>query len=101
MRRSTVRQMRANRVDAAMVVRPYIVSVPKREFLLRAFDQQLPVHLFSLDLVGDEFGRDRFSKPTTTAQSRRREHVLNVRPCSRGIGQGGRSPRTDQSPQFG
>jgi hypothetical protein len=42
MRRSTVRQMRVDRVDAAMAIRPYMVLALKREFLSSVFDQQLP-----------------------------------------------------------
>jgi hypothetical protein len=38
MRRSTVRQMRVSRVDAAVAVRAYIVPALKREFLSSGFD---------------------------------------------------------------
>ena len=58
MRRSTVRQMRVDRVDAAMAIRPYMVLALKREFLSSRFDQQLPTQLFSLDLVDDQFGEE-------------------------------------------
>ena len=79
--------MRVGRVDAAMAIRPHVVLALKREFLSSGYDQQLPAQLFSLDLVGDQFGeegyvaqssaaKDRFSKPTTAAQSRRREPFL-------------------------
>jgi hypothetical protein len=59
MRRSTVRQRRVDRVDAAMAIRPYMVPALKREFLPSGFDQQLPAQLFSLDLAGDQFVRKR------------------------------------------
>jgi len=58
MRRSTVRQMRVDRVDAAMAIRPYMVLALKREFLSSRFDQQLPTQLFSLDFVDDQFGEE-------------------------------------------
>ena len=68
--------MRIDRADAAMAIRPYIVSALEREFLSSGFDHQLPTQLFSRDLPGDQSGeegyvahssaaRDRFSKPTT------------------------------------
>jgi hypothetical protein len=51
--------MRVDRVDAAMAIRPYMVPALKREFLSSGFDQRLPAQLFSLDLVGDQFGEDK------------------------------------------
>jgi hypothetical protein len=76
--------MHIDRVDAAMAIRPYMVLALKREFLSSGFGRQLPTQLFSLDLVGDQFGeegyvaqssaaKDRFPKPTTAVRSPRRE----------------------------
>ena len=68
MRRSTVQQMRVDRVDAAMAIDPTWSLRFKREFLSSGFDQQLPAQLFSFDLVGDQLGEEK----TGHADRRRR-----------------------------
>jgi hypothetical protein len=69
--------MRVDRVDAAMAIRPYMVPALKREFLSSGFDRELPDEPDPKGcVIQSSAAKDRFSKPTTAVQSRRREPFL-------------------------